>query len=141
MTMRFTIDNPQQLADVVSAIGTEKFPMRVDLRQVRERDDNRFKRMNALIRDIARHELGRMSISEKEHERVVDRWKRTDVWPKETDPTPDYHTGEVLYLPLSRADLDDDQLKGICQWLDHYIDNHGVVRHDPQTRERSGMAA
>jgi hypothetical protein len=122
-------------------LGEQKLPLRLEFRQARERNAARFDRMNALIRDIARHELGRMTVSEREHERVVERWKRCDAWPRYSDPEPNYDTGEVMYLPKSRSDLDDDELKGICQWLDHYIDTHGVTRHDPQTLARAGEAA
>lgn len=141
MTHRLTVHSHAELIEIGRMLGEQKLPLRLEFRQVRERNPTRFDRMNALIRDIARHELGRMTVTEAEHERVVERWKRTDTWPKYNDPVPDYNTGEVLYLPKSRADLDDDELKGICSWLDHYIDTHEVPRNDPQTLERMGATA
>lgn len=141
MTHRLTIHNTRELAEANRMLGEQKLPLRLEFRQVRERNPTRFDRMNALIRDIARHELGRMTVTEAEHERVVERWKQTNTWPRYDNPEPNYDTGEVMYLPKSRADLDDDQIKGICNWLDLYIDTHGVTRNDPQTRERAGEAA
>lgn len=141
MSVTFTLYDERDLQELPALVKPMKFPLKFTVRQMRERNANRFKRMNALIRDICRHKYGRMTITEREHNREVNLWKQTSCWPRYDDPEPSPDTGEVLYLPKSREDLDDDQIKGICQWLDHYIDLKGIPRHDPQTRQRMGEAA
>lgn len=133
MSITLTLDKASQLAELpnlLDKIGV-RYPLKMTFRRKLEPDGQRFKRMNALIRDICRHKHGRMTVTEREHEREVDRWKRSDAWPRYDDPEPNPDTGEVMYLPMSRADLDDDQLKGVCNWIQHYIDSNNIPQHGP----------
>ena len=67
------------------------------------RRESKNRELNAHIRDIARHQYGALTVPERIFERVLDDFKKTDIWPRYSDPEPDYFTGEQLYRPKSRA--------------------------------------
>lgn len=87
--------------------------------------------LEAHLRDIARWRVGDMYVPERIFDNVVDDFKRTDIWPKESTPEPDTFTGELLYRPISRAKLTQIQAQGIVNWLEAYMHEHNIPSHAP----------
>lgn len=115
------------------AIPDKHYPLRMEVkRENRKRKETKNRLLNGHLRDIARWRYGAMTVPEKVMERVVEDFKRSDVWPRYSDAEPDYLTGEVLYRPKSRADLTDMEVSGIVNWLSEYINERGIPIHAPE---------
>ena len=89
------------------------------------------KEVQAHLRDIARWRYGSMTVPERVFENVVDDFKKSEIWPKQGDPEPDYFTGELLYRPVSRTKLTQQQAQGIINWLVAYMGEHQIPSHAP----------
>lgn len=96
------------------------------------RKESKNRLLNAHLRDIARWKYGEMTVPDRVFETVVDDFKRTDIWPRYDNPEPDVFTGEVLYRSKSRSDLTDEEIKGIVQWLEHFMSEKHVKSHAPE---------
>lgn len=113
----------------LSALG-EKLPLTLTIKKYRKHhSDQQLKLLGAMFRDIARWKYARDVVPERLYENVVDDFKRTEIWPSYDNPEPDIFTGEVLYRKKSRRDLSNDEIKGIVQWLEHFMSEHSVVSH------------
>jgi len=95
------------------------------------RRESKNRELNAHIRDIARHQYGALTVPERIFERVLDDFKKTDIWPRYSDPEPDYFTGEQLYRPKSRADLTDQEIRGIVNWLELWMHEKEIPSNRP----------
>lgn len=91
--------------------------------------------LNAMLRDIARWRINCYDVPNQVFERCVDDFKRSEIWPKESDPEPDYMTGEVLYRPKSRRKLSPKEQDGIINWLGFYMREHAIPSNDPRYAE------
>ena len=122
-----------RLLEVVMQLPKEKeFTVEVDLFRKR-RSDAKNKLLNVHLRDIARWRHGGvMTVPDKVFENVVEDFKASTVWPKYSDPEPDYMTGEVLYRPKSRRDLTQLEASGIVNWLTAYCLEHEIPSHAPE---------
>jgi hypothetical protein len=114
-------------------IPEKHYPIRLEVkRENRKRGEDKNRLLNAHFRDIARWRYGAMTVPERVFEQVVEDFKRSDVWPRYSNPEPDYYTGEVRYLPKSRGDLSDQEVRGIVDWLAWYILEHQIPVHAPE---------
>jgi hypothetical protein len=95
------------------------------------RRESKNRELNAHIRDIARHQYGAFTVPDRVFERVLEDFKRTDIWPRYADPEPDYFTGEQLYRPKSRRDLTDQEIRGIVNWLEHWMHEKEIPSNRP----------
>lgn len=121
---RICRDSLEMKAAIVAleAIPAKHYPIRIEVKRDRpKRREDKNRLLNAHLRDIARHRYGGMTVPERVFEDCVDDFKRSEIWPKYSDPEPDYMTGEVLYRPKSRADLTDQEIRGIVDWLTIYM--------------------
>jgi|SRR5579859_2609977 len=91
----------------------------------------KLKRVKAHLYDIARWRADTMTPSKRVFERVCEDFKRTDIWPRYSDPEPDYLTGEVMYRPKHTNDLTNAEEKGVMQWLEHYMIENKIQSHAP----------
>jgi hypothetical protein len=113
-------------------LTTAEYPVRVSFEKAEPHlSYHKLKRLCAMLYDIVRFRENTMTPSKSGYEREVARWKATDVWPRYSDPEPNPMTGEVMYLPKSRADLTPKEYQGICQWLEHYMTSNGIPSHAP----------
>jgi hypothetical protein len=113
-------------------LQTAEYPVRVTFEKAEPRIDyQKLKRLCAMLYDIARFRSGEFHPPARVYEQVVEDFKRTDIWPRYSDPDPDMFTGEVLYRPKSRKDLTPAEYKGVCQWLEHYMTSNGIPSHAP----------
>lgn len=118
--------------EALLAIPDKHYPIRIEVkREQKKRREDKNRLLNAHLRDIARHRYGGMTVPERVFEACVDDFKRSEVWPKYSNPEPDYATGEILYRPKSRADLTDQEVRGIVDWLTIYM----IDRQIPSTAE------
>lgn len=116
----------------LSAIPEKFLPVRISVKRERKkRGEDKNRLLNAHLRDIARHHYGGMTVPERVMDNVVDDFKRSEIWPKYSDPEPDYNTGEVLYRPKSRADLTDQEVRGIVDWLAIYMMERHILSYGP----------
>ena len=134
---RFLVDSARgaelAAAEIARLPVWPPFEVRVGpVKQARAEFRNR--QLNAHLRDIARHRCGSFAVPERVFERVVEDFKRTDIWPRDSDSEPDYFTGEVLYRPKSRGDLSEDEAKGIVRWLEHYMAENNIPSNAPAER-------
>lgn len=135
--IQIAITSDAALAQAVKRLAAlgEKLPLTLIIKKYRKHhSDQQLKLLGAMLRDIARWKYGRDVVPESLYERVVDDFKRTDIWPRYDTQEADVFTGEVLYRPKSRRDLSSDEIKGIVQWLEHFQVEHGVVSHAPVDR-------
>lgn len=93
--------------------------------------------LNAMLRDIARWRIKAYDVPNKVFEQCVEDFKRSEIWPKNSDPEPDYMTGEILYRPVSRRKLSPLQQDGIMAWLVHYMTENEIPSHDPRIEPAS----
>lgn len=113
----------------LAALG-EKLPLTLIIKKYhKHHSDQQLKLLGAMLRDIARWKYARDVVPESLYEKVVEDFKRTDIWPSYDDPEPDVFTGEVLYRKKSRRDLSSDEIKGIVQWLEAFQIEHDVISH------------
>ena len=84
-----------------------------------------------MLRDIARWKYVVDVVPEHLYNKVLEDFRRTDIWPSYDNPEPDVFTGEVLYRKKSRRDLNSDEINGIVQWLEHFMIEHNVISHAP----------
>ena len=127
-------------AQALLLIPEDKLPIAVSIRKMRPlRDEDKNRLLNAHIRDIARHLHGNMTVPERLFERIVNDIKAMKVngahiWPRYSEPEPDTFTGEILYRPKSRSDLNNDEIRGIVNWLELYMAEKGITSHAPEER-------
>lgn len=132
-----TILSDAELAHAVKRLAalSEKLPLTLIIKKYRKHhSDQQLKMLGAMLRDIARWKYARDVVPESLYERVVEDFRRTDIWPSYDNPEPDVFTGEVLYRKKSRRDLNSDEIKGIANWLEHFMVEHNVVSHAPVDR-------
>ena len=126
---------PSELKEALLALAVipeKALPIRIHVQKERpKRREDKNRLLNAHLRDIARHRYGGMTVPERVFEACVDDFKRSEIWPKYSDPEPDYMTGEVLYRPKSRADLTDQEVRGIVDWLTLWM----IDRQIPSTAD------
>ena len=122
-----------RLLEIVMQLPKEKeFTVEVDLFRKR-RSDAKNKLLNAHLRDIARWRHGGvMTVPDKVFDNVVNDFKASDVWPRYSDPEPDYMTGEQLYRAKSRRDLTQLEASGIVNWLTVYMRERDISSHAPE---------
>src|SRR5690242_10294585 len=109
-----TREDVQDAARKLLELEDRHLPISIHLKRiVKRRGEDKNRLLNAHLRDIARWRYGGMTVPEKVFERVVEDFKASEVWPRYSDPEPDYFTGEVLYRPKSRADLSNQEVSGI----------------------------
>lgn len=127
----------EEVARAVCDVPDAELPLRVELKRYRGKAQTRYlRRLNAQMRDIARWQYGQFTVPERVFDNVVEKTKhmRVDgkhIWPRYSEPDPDPYTGEVVYGPKSRADLNDDECKGICQWLDDFMITRSIPSNAP----------
>jgi hypothetical protein len=95
------------------------------------RRESKNRELNAHIRDIGRHRYGAYTIPDRIFDAVLEDFKKTDIWPRYSDPEPDYFTGEQLYRPKSRAHLTDKEVGGIVNWLEHWMHEKEIPSNRP----------
>ena len=126
---------PSELKEALLALAVipeKALPIRIHVQKERpKRREDKNRLLNAHLRDIARHRYGGMTVPERVMENVVEDFKRSDVWPRYSDPEPDYNTGEVLYRAKSRGDLNDAEVSGIVNWLSEYMNARGIQSYGP----------
>lgn len=133
----FIIRNEHDRAEGVALVSALGFPgrYRLELTPVREaRSMVLHDKLYAHLRDIARHRYGAMTAPDRVVEIVKEDFKRTDIWPRYSDPEPDTFTGEVLYRAKSVAHMDDAEKKGVIQWLEYYMGEKKIPSHAPTDR-------
>lgn len=122
-------------AAVIAQLNDNMVPLVISLRRYSPRRNNeQNSSLYAHFRDIARHRYDRMDVPDRAVENVKEDFKRTDIWPRHSDPEPDYFTGEVMYRPKSCASLSAVEARGILQWLDAYMSAHSIPSHAPTDR-------
>lgn len=127
-----SVPDLKRLTAWLLALNESALPIEVTVKKHQpRRKDNQNDALYAHLRDIARSTWNKMDVPDRVVERVKADFKRTDIWPKYSDPEPDYFTGEVLYRPKSCADLSTAEAAGILQWLEHYMHEHGIKSHAP----------
>lgn len=128
-----TLDDVRDVAGKLLQLEERHLPVTFHLKRlVKRRGEDKNRLLNAHLRDIARWRYGAFTVPDRVFDRVVEDFKGSDVWPRYSDPEPDYYTGEVRYLPKSRADLTDQEISGIVNWLTVYIIDHKVPVHVPE---------
>lgn len=129
-----TILSDASLAHAVKRLAAlnENLPLTLIIKKYRKHHSNQqLKLLGAMLRDIARWKYVVDVVPEHLYNRVLEDFRRTDIWPSYDNPEPDVFTGEVLYRKKSRRDLNIDEIKGIVQWLEHFMVEHGVISHAP----------
>lgn len=127
-----TREDLQDAAGKLLQLEDRHLPITIHIKRiVKRRGEDRNRMLNAHFRDIARFRYGSMTVPERVFEQVVEDFKRSDVWPRYSDPTPDYYTGESLYRPKSRADLTNQEVSGIVNWLTAYMLEREIPSHGP----------
>lgn len=147
MSLTFTLETPHEWAEfgrtaakVVQGDGL-RYPLKVEVKTHSPKAASaKLDAMMAMVRDICRFYYGSMTVPERIVEEHVEKLKTMvingkDLWPKTDDTTPDYFTGEVLYAPVSRAKLNEAQIKGIMDWLSLYMVEHRIPSNDPRYRD------